>query len=117
MDKGLMTAGVLLGLLAAGLLYHFAKSRLPGMVMPYAELPEPEQRRVAGRKLALRCAALAFFFLAASLLFTGMPRGSAVLAAGLGFVCQYNVLRLRRRYPMQAVHLMRASDGPSSTDT
>ena len=105
-----MTASILLGLLAAGLLYHFARSRLPGMVRPFAELPEHERRRITKQKFSLRCAALAFFALAALLLFTGMPRGGTVFAAVLGFLCQYNVFRLRRKYPVQASHLTKAPD-------
>ena len=110
MDKGLMTASILLGLVAAVLLYHLAKSRLPAMVRPYAELPESEQQRVTKQKLFLRCAALAFFGLAVILLFTGMPRGSTVLAAVLGFLCQYNVFRLRRKYPIRAALLVKTPD-------
>ena len=110
MDKGVMTASILLGLLAAWLLWHFAKSRLPAVVRPYSELPESEQRRITKQKFSLRCAALAFFGLAVLLLFTGMPRGSTVLAAILGFLCQYNVFRLRRKYPMRAAHLTKTPD-------
>ena len=105
-----MTASILLGLLAAGLLYHFAKSRPPAMVMPYSELSEAEQRRVTKQKFSLRCAALAFFGLAVLLLFTGMPRGSTVLAAILGFLCQYNVFRLRRKYPIRPAHQAKTPD-------
>ena len=114
MDNGLFTACVLLGTLVAGLLYYFVMSRLPSVVKPYAELPEAEQRRVTQQKFFLRCAALAFFALAVLLLFTGMPRGSTVLTVALGFLCQYNVFRLRRKYPVRPPHLMQSGNTPSS---
>ena len=118
-DKGFLSACILLGLIAAGLIYHVAKSRLPGMVMPFASLPKAEQQKVAKQKLSLRCAALAFFILAAVLLFTGMPRGSTVLAAVLGFICQYNVFCLRRKYPAGDPRLMARPEDipPSNSDS
>ena len=118
MDKGFLSACILLGLIAAGLVYHIAKSRLPAMVMPFASLPKAEQQKVAKQKFSLRCAALAFFVLAAVLLFTGMPRGSTVLAAVLGFFCQYNVFCLRRKYPVRDPRLTARPDElpPSNSD-
>ena len=119
MDKGFLSACILLGLLAAGLVYYVVKSWLPAMIMPFASLPEAERQKVQKQKFFLRCAALAFFILAAVLLFTGMPRGSTALAAVLGFVCQYNVFCLRRKYPVRDSRLTARPDElpPSNSDS
>ena len=117
MDKGFLSACILLGLIAAGLIYHIVKSRLPAMIMPFASLPKAEQQKVSKQKFSLRCAALAFFALAAILLFTGMPRGSTVLAAALGFFCQFNVFCLRRKYPLRDPRLMARPDDPPPLNT
>jgi hypothetical protein len=98
-ETGLVTASITLGLLAAVLLRGMITARGSGVVVPFAELPLTLQQRVAKRKLRLRCACLAFFILAAALLFAGLPRGCACIAALAGFACHCRACRLRRAYP------------------
>ena len=54
MDRGLLTSCILLGTLAALLLYYLIKARLPAMITLYSDLPEEEKQRVTKQKLVFR---------------------------------------------------------------
>ena len=100
MDAPLLASCALVGILAAGMGWRFAKKSLPARVTPFARLSEAMQERIARRKRYWRGAALAVFALAAATLFSGLPRGVSILCICMGFFCQYKVFSLRRRYPM-----------------
>jgi len=102
MDASLLASCVLVGILAAGLIWWFVKQHLPAMVTPFARLPKEMQERITRQKLCWRAAALAVFALAAAALLSGLPRGLTLLCVSMGFFCQYRVFSLRRRYPMRA---------------
>lgn len=114
MDRGLLTSCILLGTLAALLLYYLIKARLPAMITLYSDLPEEEKQRVTKQKLVFRSASLIFFLLAAVLLLTPLPRGAVLLAVLPGFLCQYQVACLRRKYPIRARLLIDAEPAAST---
>jgi len=100
MDSALVTSVLVMLVLLGCCIYSFRSRLIPECVAPFAQLDAAARQALVRRKRCFRMAALSLFALAALTLFTGFPRGVTLFFACGGFVCQYRVFRLRRRFPM-----------------